>query len=77
MLWKEMEVGLASFYFDDSEVSNADASAEAEEKLKEVCEHDNILNEEIGIYCTRCGFVTTHIRDVNPIFVDKAVWRQD
>ncbi|WJX58928.1 hypothetical protein P8452_44331 [Trifolium repens] len=77
MLWKELEVGLASVYFDDSEVSNANASAEAEEKLKEVCEHDNRLDEEIGIYCIRCGFVTTHIRDVNPIFVDKAVWRQD
>jgi len=45
--------------------------AEPEENLEEVCEHDNRLDEEIGIYCRKCGFVTTHIRDVNPIFVSQ------
>lgn len=77
MLWKELEVSLASSYFDDSEVSNAIVLAEPEENLEEVCEHDNRLDEEIGIYCCRCGFVTTHIRDVNPIFVENSVWRQE
>nr|ABE87580.1 hypothetical protein MtrDRAFT_AC153123g32v2 [Medicago truncatula] len=28
------------------------------------CEHDYRLNEEIGIYCTRCSFVKTEIKDI-------------
>ncbi|CAI8586349.1 unnamed protein product [Vicia faba] len=76
-LWKELEVSLASSYFEESEVSNAIVPYEPEKNLKKDCEHDNRLDEEIGIYCIRCGFVTTDIRDVNPIFVEKSVWCQE
>lgn len=71
-LWKELEVSLASSYFDDNEVST-----ETLEKSKEVCEHENRLDEEIGIYCLKCGFVTTEIRYIDPPFVENSVWRQE
>nr|ABE87585.1 hypothetical protein MtrDRAFT_AC153123g27v2 [Medicago truncatula] len=28
------------------------------------CDHDYRLNEEIGIYCTRCSFVNIEIKDI-------------
>lgn len=46
--------------------SNANASAETDEKLNEVCQHDFRLDEEIGIYCLRCGVVKTAIKDISP-----------
>lgn len=37
----------------------------------EVCRHDYRLNEEIGIICRLCGFVSTEIKDVPPPFVSQ------
>ncbi|CAK8541314.1 unnamed protein product [Lathyrus sativus] len=35
------------------------------------CEHDIRLDEEIGVYCRRCGWVVTDIKDVSPQVIDK------
>lgn len=51
--------------------SNATVSAETMEKSNKVCQHDNRLDEQIGIYCIRCGFVTTEIRDITQPFVSQ------
>ncbi|KEH19107.1 chromatin remodeling protein, putative [Medicago truncatula] len=38
------------------------------------CEHDYRLNEEIGIYCTRCSFVKTEIKDITLHFVSQILY---
>ncbi|XP_028778820.1 SNF2 domain-containing protein CLASSY 1 [Neltuma alba] len=78
MLWKEMEVALASNYvFDNTEVSKSAIFSETEENSNEVCQHKFRLNEEIGIYCWDCGFVSTEIKDISPPFVQNLGWQQD
>lgn len=37
----------------------------------QVCRHDYWLDEEIGIFCRICGFVSTEIKDVTPPFVSQ------
>lgn len=34
-----------------------------------LCQHDYRLNEQIGIVCRLCGFVSTEIKDVSPQLV--------
>ncbi|KAK4277790.1 hypothetical protein QN277_015732 [Acacia crassicarpa] len=78
MLWKEMEIALASFYvFDNGEGSKAVVSSETEENSDKLCQHEFRLNEEIGIYCCRCGFVKTEIKDISPPFAQNLRWQQD
>ncbi|XP_059666793.1 SNF2 domain-containing protein CLASSY 2-like [Cornus florida] len=79
MLWKEMELSLASTYLlEDNEVSNVEVPAEdVEESSKhngQVCRHEYKLNEEIGIVCQLCGSVNTEIRDVCPPFLQYPSW---
>ncbi|XP_055832895.1 SNF2 domain-containing protein CLASSY 1-like [Solanum dulcamara] len=73
MLWKEMELALASCYLlDDSEDSHVQYASNVRigaEIRGEVCRHDYRLNEEIGIICRLCGFVSTEIKDVPPPFM--------
>lgn len=75
MLWKEMELALASCYFlDDGEDSHAFPTEGklSTEKGGKGCHHDYRLNEEIGIICRLCGFVSTEIKDVSPPFLSTA-----
>ncbi|KAM1126294.1 SNF2 domain-containing protein CLASSY 1-like isoform X2 [Malus sylvestris] len=72
MLWKEMELALASAYLQDNEGSNAAAANASPPKSDSACRHEFKLNEEIGIICSICGFVSTEIRDVSPPFVQNA-----
>lgn len=44
---------------------------ESSNTSEQVCQHDLILNEEIGVLCRLCGFVSTDIRDVLPPFVSQ------
>nr|GME12672.1 SNF2 domain-containing protein CLASSY 1-like [Ipomoea batatas] len=73
MLWKEMELALASCYLlDDTEDTNLKSATElhmATKKGTRVCHHDFRLNEEIGIVCRLCGVVSTEIKDVPPPFM--------
>ncbi|CAI9091786.1 OLC1v1026899C1 [Oldenlandia corymbosa var. corymbosa] len=69
MLWNEMELALASFYFlDDNEDSQAFMANVnlSDEHVRNGCQHDYRLNEEIGVICRLCGFVLTEIKDVSP-----------
>lgn len=38
-------------------------------KSNDYCQHEYKLDEEIGILCRRCGFVSSEIRDVSAPFV--------
>ncbi|KAL2333450.1 hypothetical protein Fmac_014663 [Flemingia macrophylla] len=70
MLWEEMEMALTSSYFEEMKGSNGANFAETTEESNDTCQHDFRLNEEIGIYCYRCGFVKTEIKHVTPPFME-------
>ncbi|WJX38509.1 DNA repair and recombination protein RAD54-like protein [Trifolium repens] len=66
-LWAEMETALiSSNLLDGTEGSNAEVLAES----TEICEHDYITDEQIGIYCLRCGFVKTEIRHISEHIIE-------
>lgn len=78
MLWREMELCMASSYlFEDNEGSNAGISTGFMQNSSEGCRHEYKLNEEIGILCHRCGFVSTEIRDVSAPFMQYTSWNTD
>ncbi|MED6135724.1 SNF2 domain-containing protein CLASSY [Stylosanthes scabra] len=70
-LWREMEMSMASSYLVEEETKDSDAVAFAEttENCKEVCQHENRLDDEIGIYCIRCGVVSVDIKCVATEFL--------
>ncbi|CAH2072283.1 unnamed protein product [Thlaspi arvense] len=72
MLWREMELCLASSYILDDNEARVDN--EAFEKAKSGCEHDYMLNEEIGLCCMLCGHVGTEIRHVSAPFAEQKKW---
>ncbi|GFP96833.1 snf2 domain-containing protein classy 2 [Phtheirospermum japonicum] len=77
MLWKEMEIALASWYLlDDNEESHhfqftaqEPESSKSEEETNK-CEHDYLLDEQVGTVCRLCGFVETEIKDILPPFTE-------
>ncbi|XP_057483318.1 SNF2 domain-containing protein CLASSY 1-like [Actinidia eriantha] len=74
MLFKEMELCMASAYIlEDSEGPDVEVPAEISQnpsKLwEQFCRHEFKLNEEIGILCQLCGYVSTEIKDVSPTFL--------
>ncbi|KAA8534022.1 hypothetical protein F0562_031539 [Nyssa sinensis] len=83
MLWKEMELSIASSYLledneNDFQGSNIEVPAEILQKSSrhggQVCLHEYKLDEEIGILCQLCGFVSTEIKDVSPSFFQCTNW---
>ncbi|KAH7841429.1 hypothetical protein Vadar_029788 [Vaccinium darrowii] len=70
ILWKQMELCMASTYLlDDGEGSSvAEVAQDTSIQCAHVCRHEYKLNEEIGIVCQFCGFVNTEIKDVSPTF---------
>ncbi|QCE01379.1 SNF2 domain-containing protein CLASSY 2-like [Vigna unguiculata] len=75
MLWRELEVSLASSYLEED--SNAAIINETEEKPNQGCPHEFRMNEQIGIYCYRCGFVKTEIKYITPPFIQHSSWHQE
>ncbi|CAE6074662.1 unnamed protein product [Arabidopsis arenosa] len=72
MLWREMELCLASSYIlDDNEVR---VDNEAFHKATGDCEHDYELNEEIGMCCRLCGHVGSEIKHVSAPFAQHKKW---
>ncbi|ESQ55697.1 hypothetical protein EUTSA_v10024231mg [Eutrema salsugineum] len=72
MLWREMELCLASSYIlDDSEVR---VDNEAFQKATGDCKHDFELNEEIGMCCRLCGHVGTEIKHFSAPFAQHKKW---
>ena len=49
--------------------TNAAVHAEITENSSKICQHDNRLDEEIGIYCIKCGVVSVDIKCVKTEFV--------
>ncbi|KAF5752598.1 hypothetical protein HS088_TW01G00513 [Tripterygium wilfordii] len=73
MLWKEMEMAMASAYvLEDNEVSSVARSTKSAEEAPEGCRHYYILDEEVGILCRLCGTVKTEIKYVTPPFLENA-----
>ncbi|KAI3470924.1 hypothetical protein Pfo_027587 [Paulownia fortunei] len=77
MLWKEMEIALASWYLLDDNEDHVQPAAEFQKSSKNgenICEHDYRLNEQVGTVCRMCGFVETEIKDILPPFISSAHW---
>lgn len=79
MLWREMEISLASTYIlEENEGSSVDLSPGVEKRFGKgggpQCQHNYKLDEEIGIVCLLCGFVSTEIKDVSPPFMNNTGW---
>ena len=49
----------------------AEISQNPSKLWEQFCRHEFKLNEEIGILCQLCGYVSTEIKDVSPTFVSK------
>lgn len=71
MLFREMELCLASAYFLEEESKTGDGDEQPEKFFKNdgSCQHVFIIEDEIGILCRLCGYVITEIRDVSPPFM--------
>ncbi|XP_021296033.1 SNF2 domain-containing protein CLASSY 2-like, partial [Herrania umbratica] len=74
ILWREMELCMASAYFEEDE---ARVSAESLRKSSGNCQHDFKLDEEIGVLCRICGFVRTEIKYVSAPFLEHKSWIAD
>ncbi|XP_022764961.1 SNF2 domain-containing protein CLASSY 2-like isoform X2 [Durio zibethinus] len=74
MLWREMEICMASAYFEDDE---ARVSAESLRKSNGNCQHEFKLDEEVGVLCHICGFVSTEIKHVSAPFMEHKSWIMD
>ncbi|GMI72618.1 chromatin remodeling 42, CLASSY2 [Hibiscus trionum] len=71
MLWREMELCMASTYFDDDE---ARVSAETLRKASENCQHEFKSDDEVGVLCRICGFVNTEVKHVSAPIMDCKSW---
>ncbi|XP_010535836.1 PREDICTED: SNF2 domain-containing protein CLASSY 2-like isoform X2 [Tarenaya hassleriana] len=72
MLWREMELCLASSYILDDNEARVDN--EAIQKSNGGCEHDYRLDEEIGLLCRLCGHIKTEIKHVSAPFAEHKKW---
>ncbi|CAA0831350.1 SNF2 domain-containing protein CLASSY 1 [Striga hermonthica] len=71
LLWGEMDLAMASWYlFDDDNADKSQPPEKAGQNDENICEHDYILDEQVGIVCQLCGFVETEIKDIFPPFVN-------
>ncbi|KAJ4831855.1 hypothetical protein Tsubulata_017526 [Turnera subulata] len=69
MLWREMELCLASARLvEENEVK---ISTETAKTMSKPCKHEFKLDEEIGILCSKCGFVKTEIKYVTSPFYER------
>ncbi|XP_021769251.1 SNF2 domain-containing protein CLASSY 1-like [Chenopodium quinoa] len=71
MLFREMDLCLASAYFEEEHSKAEDGDEPAEKFFKNdgSCQHVFTIDDEIGILCRLCGYVITEIRDVTPPFM--------
>ncbi|KAK9063338.1 hypothetical protein SSX86_017208 [Deinandra increscens subsp. villosa] len=73
MLWKEMELALATTYLmEETEGVDDELAKPASHERK--CLHDYRLNEQFGIICRLCGHVRSEIKDISPSFLPGIVW---
>ncbi|KAI3778050.1 hypothetical protein L2E82_07029 [Cichorium intybus] len=72
MLWKEMELALATTYL--MEETEGSHQVQKFNSQKPKCLHDYRLNEQFGIICRLCGHVRSEIKDVSPSFLPGVIW---
>ncbi|KAL4574974.1 hypothetical protein LXL04_021814 [Taraxacum kok-saghyz] len=72
MLWKEMELALATTYLMEETEGLNEAQTPKNQGPK--CLHDYRLNEQFGIICRLCGHVRSEIKDISPSFLPGVVW---
>ncbi|XP_058741322.1 SNF2 domain-containing protein CLASSY 4-like [Vicia villosa] len=73
VLWDQIDTTLRELEA-ESMIGNLGTNEATQKKIGSPfseCEHDIYLDEEIGVYCRRCGWVVTDIKDVSPQVVDK------
>ncbi|XP_057451936.1 SNF2 domain-containing protein CLASSY 1-like [Lotus japonicus] len=68
MLWREMDDAMIEGFLQEQ---TEDLSAPTKEETTRTCEHDYRLDEQLGIYCHRCGFVKEEIRYIMPSFAER------
>ncbi|XP_057418012.1 SNF2 domain-containing protein CLASSY 1-like [Lotus japonicus] len=68
MLWREMDDAMIEGFLQEQ---TEDSSAPTKEETTRTCEHDYRLDEQLGIYCHRCGFVKEEIRYIMPSFAER------
>ncbi|XP_024989816.1 SNF2 domain-containing protein CLASSY 1 [Cynara cardunculus var. scolymus] len=73
MLWKEMELALATTYLMEESEGSHDLMQKSNTQ-EQKCRHDYRLNEQFGIICRLCGHVRSEIKDVSPAFLPGVVW---
>nr|XP_043630186.1 SNF2 domain-containing protein CLASSY 1 [Erigeron canadensis]XP_043630191.1 SNF2 domain-containing protein CLASSY 1 [Erigeron canadensis] len=73
MLWKEMELALATSYLMEETEGLYDQVPKSNSQERK-CQHDYRLNEQFGIICRLCGHVRSEIKDVSPSFLPGVVW---
>ncbi|WCJ34712.1 SNF2 domain-containing protein CLASSY 1 [Euphorbia peplus] len=71
MLWREMDFALASAYLLENDVR---VPGETMEETVQNCRHVFKLDEEIGILCRLCGFVSTEMKYVTAPFMENTGW---
>ncbi|GAB2280534.1 SNF2 domain-containing protein CLASSY [Dionaea muscipula] len=69
MLWREMELCLASLYMIEDNEASAEELQGSGKDGKWFCCHEFKLDDEVGLLCPLCGYVLTEIRDVSPPFL--------
>ncbi|KAJ4978063.1 hypothetical protein NE237_008843 [Protea cynaroides] len=79
VLWKEMELSMATVHFvGESQGSRLDTCDEFHKKSTKddghSCQHKFKLDEEIGLVCKLCSFVSTEIRDMSLPFLQTTSW---
>ncbi|XP_042497125.1 SNF2 domain-containing protein CLASSY 1-like [Macadamia integrifolia] len=79
LLWKEMEFSMATVNFiGDSQGSRLDTCDEVAKKSSKdyghSCHHEFKMDEEVGLVCKLCSFVSTEIRDVSLPFFQNTGW---
>ncbi|KAF8394861.1 hypothetical protein HHK36_018798 [Tetracentron sinense] len=78
-MWVEMELSMAAIHFlEDSQASTVEFSNDVvcspSKGGGQSCQHEYKVDEEIGIICQLCGFVSTEIRDISPPFLRATGW---
>ncbi|KAH7839896.1 hypothetical protein Vadar_010100 [Vaccinium darrowii] len=76
ILWKQMELCMASTYLLEEVEGSSIVEVAQDTSIQgaHICRHEYKLDEEIGIVCQFCGYVSTEIKDVFPTFWKFPSW---
>ncbi|PIA49577.1 hypothetical protein AQUCO_01300397v1 [Aquilegia coerulea] len=70
--WKEMEMSIDAHTFLKKNKSDVEGADKSNVDDGQPCQHDYVLNEEIGTICRICRSVGTEMRNILPPFLEKS-----